>query len=280
MADEEIKEERIIAEVVEPEPSGEEIKAITPKAKNAYEHYGALMGLPADSTLVMQFVRSAVVLSRSEAFRSAPVSRQTQILEEIALSGILPIPAYIYVYGSANAVIWSPTARGLISRAVCDEVVSFLDCEAIYEPDELVPLDPYEMSATELAFWKEQDEPPYKIVRKPGAREKLIATIIKCFVPGQAKAQWSVMYADEIMKVKNTFSKQPSGKAWTATESEMAKKVHIKRFLKYLQEMTPKKPVKLQRLIDQDNAVHFDVRQIKSPELADICEKRAKEFLG
>lgn len=274
------EETRITAEA-EVEPTTDEIALITPpKAKSSFEHYGALMGVEPDSQLAKNFVRAAAVLQRSEAFGSASGIRKIQILEEIALSGILPIPAYIYIYGSEKAVIWSPTARGLIARAVSDGVVSYLDCEAIYEPDELIPLDPYEMTENERAFWQSQDEPPYKHIRKIGARGKLLCTMLKCFIPGSPKAQWSVMYADELMKVKNNFSKCPTSKAWVATESEMCKKVHIKRFLKYLQEMAPQKPVRLQRLIDHDNATDYEVKRIKKTDLGDIIEGNAKEFLG
>lgn len=250
----------------------EETNAI--EKKDTYkEHFAILIGEPVDSPFVKQFMKARHALLKDEKLSGA--KNIQEVLEAIALSGILPIPPHSYIYiNHKNGLVWVPSAKGMIYRACKDGIVESLDCWAIYQPDTVEPFDIEKMTDAQLQAWQKMDCPPIKWIQNPGPRKDLIASMVKMVCNG--RVTFDILWADQAFAVRDNYAqKNNEGKfspAWIKSESEMIRKIHVKRVLKYKIEQAPGTHERMERIIDQDNIVDYDL----SPKVITADAKEVK----
>lgn len=247
------------------------------------EKYSKLLGEGTDSQMVTRFVQAMYTLCRNANFCNA--NNYLTTLEEIAACGILPIKEHMSWWLIGNQVVWSPSAKGLIYRLVRDGIVKAVDCQCVYAPDEI--RFPYELLRQEVDFYKSDPETGKHtldlvkkmidglklddpiVIKKPGSHPVgdagLVGTVcIITFNDGSFRK--TVLYKEQLLNIRDGFSKSPNSDAYLYTPWEMHEKSHIKEEVKYIGERLLAGDARSKKLIDHDNQVHYTIDQKANPQ--------------
>lgn len=237
---------------------------------------------PQDSQKIERFIVAMKTLMSDNTFATATNAKQ--VLETIARLGILPIPEHMTWTVIQGKIVLYPSARGLTFAIINSGLVKDIECEVVYAPDKIMfPTDVYSMPDTDpakpyLLKQVEHLEPGTPVVvKKAGDLGGLVGSVCR-MITNEGEVKYHVMRAKELQNIKEGFSKCPTSTAWTKTESEMYKKIHVKRAIKFEMEKSGRLvQTEAERFIDFDNEQNYEVKKTRSQRFQEVRERWAKK---
>lgn len=241
------------------------------------------------SPQVERFIVAMKTLLRDQKFAGA--RNVKTVLETIARLGFLPIPEHMtFTVNKDNDIMLFPSARGLTFAILNSGIVKDIECEVVYAPDMIMfPVDVYKMSDEEpsKSYLLKMIEPLTPdvpiIVKKSGDVGELQGSVCK-IITNENKVIYHVMRKTELVKIRQGFAQCPNSKAWVNSESEMYKKVHIKRAVKYeFEKQSRVQVIPAENCIDFDNDQEFTVNDnrqtkiIKVDDAINLTLKKSEE---